>query len=268
MKFSVLMSLYIKEKPEFLDDCFKSLHLQTVNPDEIVLVIDGEITDELILIIHKWQEVMNVKVFPLPNNVGLGKALHFGLGKCVNNLVARMDTDDICELNRFEKQIEAFKLNPDLSICGSYITEVDPFTLECISVRKVPLSNKDIYKQILKSNPFNHMTVMYNKKHIIQVGNYKHLPFMEDWYLWLRLVNSGFEGLNIPVCLVKARTGESMLTRRSGFEYIKSEWLITKKKIALINNSTCKSLYYFIKRSIPRLFPQKIIYLFYKISRM
>ncbi|MCF0114853.1 MAG: glycosyltransferase, partial [Erysipelotrichaceae bacterium] len=106
-KFSVLMSLYYKEKPENLRQCLDSLLNQTVLPDEITIVKDGPLTDELEEVLKEYKDI-NPDLYtfvPLETNHGLGLALAEGIKVCRNELVARMDTDDISVSNRFEKQL-------------------------------------------------------------------------------------------------------------------------------------------------------------------
>lgn len=267
MKFSALLSLYHSEKPESLNQCLSSLYNQTVKADEVILVIDGPISETLFNIALKWKQDLNIKIYPLEKNMGLGKALNYGLNHCNYELVARMDTDDICLPNRFSQQLEFFDNNPSFDICGSHIEEFEEENLTTISVRKVGLTNTEILKQLPYRNPFNHMTVMYKKSSIIKVGGYQHLPWMEDWYLWLRLLNNGFKGANLDCVLVKARTGQNMLLRRRGKKYVKSEWDMTKHKINYGLIPTYLAIFIFFKRALPRIFPKYILRIVYALSR-
>ena len=110
--FSVLLSLYHKENFLALDQCFQSIWKdQTIHPNEIVFVLDGSIGEELNQCVLKWQKIIGepLKVIPLSQNVGLGKALNEGLKSCSNEWVFRMDTDDICVEKRFEYQLQFIK---------------------------------------------------------------------------------------------------------------------------------------------------------------
>ena len=265
--FSVLMSLYYAEQPHYLDCCLYSLSCQLVPPNEIVIVFDGPLPAELELIVDKWCKTLNIVIIRLPENVGLGKALNIGIQSCSYELVARMDTDDICRVNRFLEQIKMFKTDPDLSICGTNISEFEDDVSNVISQRKLPLSHVNIIKSSSILNPFNHMTVMYKKSHIQKVGGYKHMPSMEDWYLWLRLLAAGYKGVNLADVLVDARTGMAMMSRRSGLGYIKSEWMLTKVKVGLKMSSVPKALVIFLIRSIPRLLPKWLLLKVYILSR-
>ena len=270
MKFSVLMSIYVKEKEEYFNSAMLSIwDFQTVKPDEIILVQDGPLTNDLYESIERWSAKLSgvLKIVELEQNVGLGDALNLGLEHCSNELVARMDADDICDAERFSKQIDTFQNDTSLSICGTNILEFEGDINNVISTRCLPQLYSDILIASIKLNPFNHMSVMYKKSHIQNVGGYKHLPWMEDWYLWLRLMASGYKGINIPEYLVNARTGMSMISRRSGLKYIKSEWKLTKIKINLKLTSKSNACLIFIIRAIPRILPKVLLNRLYLFSR-
>lgn len=267
MDYSVLMSVYYKEADGNLHRCLASIYLQSVGPKEVILVLDGKLTDKLYSTIEYWEAKLPIITVPLDNNVGLGKALNIGLERCSCELVARMDTDDICMPFRFQKQVEEFKKDPTLDICGTYIIEFDSVPNQIISTRVLPTSNDDIVKKCCWINPFNHMTIMYKKSAVERAGGYKHMPWMEDWYLWLRMISVDSKCLNIPEFLVKARTGVGMIERRSGFTYIKSEWMLTKVKVALSLTCWPKSFFIFIVRAVPRVLPKKVLLSLYLIVR-
>jgi glycosyltransferase involved in cell wall biosynthesis len=265
--FSVLMSLYNAEKAKYLEECLSSLNSQEVKATEVVLVLDGPIHSELLEVIRRWEAPLNIVVVPLKHNVGLGKALNYGLHKCNFELVARMDTDDICDPSRFKKQILAFNNSPNLSICGTGIREFQSTVSNVISYRIPPLSSEDILLDCINKNPFNHMTVMYKKSHVMSVGSYRDLPWMEDWYLWLRMLEHGYEGINLDDNLVSARTGIAMISRRSGLKYIVSEWKLTNIKVDLNFTSWPVAFKIFIMRSFPRLLPKSLLLRLYTYSR-
>lgn len=218
---SILMSVYIKEKPEYLRTSLKSAINQTVRVKEIVLVLDGPITDQLQSVVEECQKECSdlIKLFPLKENVGLGKALAIGVEKCKYDLVARMDTDDIMIPTRIEKQIAEFTSDLDLTIVGSNIDEFYDSPESIVGRRVVPETNEEICNFSKKRNPFNHMTVMFKKSAVLDVGNYQPMMGFEDYYLWVRLLKAGYKGKNIQESLVFARTGEDMYARRGGKKY-------------------------------------------------
>lgn len=230
--FSILMSLYIKEKPEYVDECFKSLLRQTVHANEWVIVEDGPLTDEMYRLLDKYQSKYPylIKRVPIKKNQGLGLALRTGICECSNELIARMDTDDIAREDRFEKQLDAFQKDSNLDICGSHIIEFERIKENILAKRNVPLNHSDIVKYQKIRSAFNHMTVMYKKSAVLKAGNYEHCPLMEDDMLWVRMILSGAKCANINDYLVYARTGTAMVERRGGWQYYK-KYREGKKKI-------------------------------------
>lgn len=222
-KFSVLMSLYIKEKPEYFRACMESVLSQTVMPDEIVIVKDGPVTEELDAVLNEYvcQNPSLYTIVPLEMNLGLGFALAEGIFHCTNELVARMDTDDICRKDRFELQLAEFQKNPQLDICGSHIVEFESDVNNIVAQRKVPLTDKDIKKYQKRRDGVNHMTVMYKKSKVLAAGNYQSCMLMEDTYLWVRMILAGATFMNIDDSLVYARIGKDMYERRGGWAYFK-----------------------------------------------
>lgn len=220
---SVLMSLYIKEKPEYVEECFQSLLRQTVQANEWVVVEDGPLTDGLYEVLDKYEKEYPglIKRVPRPVNQGLGIALQAGVPECSNELIARMDTDDICREDRFEKQLAEFAKDPDLDIIGSNIDEFEDTPQDIVASRNVPLTDAEIKKYQKRRDGFNHMTVMYKKSAVLGAGNYQPCPLMEDTYLWVRMMKNGVKCKNIGEPLVFARIGKDMFNRRGGWAYFK-----------------------------------------------
>jgi glycosyltransferase involved in cell wall biosynthesis len=217
------MSLYIKEKPEYVEECFQSLLRQTVQANEWVVVEDGPLTDGLYEVLDKYEKEYPglIKRVPRPVNQGLGIALQAGVPECSNELIARMDTDDICREDRFEKQLAEFAKDPDLDIIGSNIDEFEDTPQDIVASRNVPLTDAEIKKYQKRRDGFNHMTVMYKKSAVLGAGNYQPCPLMEDTYLWVRMMKNGVKCKNIGEPLVFARIGKDMFNRRGGWAYFK-----------------------------------------------
>jgi len=269
VKFSVLMSIYNKENPEYFNRCMKSIwDEQTIKPDEIVLVEDGLLNEQLYNIIEKWQNKLG-KIFKrvfLKQNVGTGKAKNEGLKYCSYELIAIMDTDDISLPKRFEKQLEIFKTN-NIDVCGSWVSEFEDYETNIISFRKVPKSHEKIVEFAKKRMPVNHPSIMYKKNIALNAGGYKHMLWFEDYYLMVRMILNGAKFYNIQEPLVKMRIGYEQLKRRSGFRYIQAEikFLITIKQEGFLNNyEFIRNLFF---RLIARLMPKFFLKQIYKILR-
>lgn len=227
------MSVYCKEQAEYFDLSLDSiLNHQTLRPNEFVLVCDGDLTPELEGVIKKYRDYFPqiFKVYRKENG-GLGKALNFGLQKCSYSLVARADSDDICVADRFEKQVKYFEDHPEVGIISSYIDEFNNDWTKPIHIKKLPLTHEELYKMAKFRNPLNHMAIMMRKDGVINIGSYRHIPYIEDYELWVRAINNGIKIGNIGEVLVHARTGNGMVQRRGTKKYIKSWHLMNKDMI-------------------------------------
>lgn len=223
MNYSVLMSVYKKEKVEHFIQAVDSLLNQTIRPEQIVLVRDGGVYEELQHVIDNY--VIDYPTLftylPLEQNGGLGNALRYGLTYCRNELVGRMDTDDISAPDRFERQLEFMINNPDVDIVGGNISEFINEPTEIVDYRIVPQTHEEIKMYLKSRNPFNHMTVMFEKTALEKVGSYESFYLFEDWYLWLKMYLSGAKFANINVVLVNVRISD-MANRRGGLRYYRS----------------------------------------------
>ena len=220
--FSVLMSVYRKESPEFLRQALDSVFDQTAVPAEVVLVEDGPLTDELYALLDDYgRSHPELKRVPLPENRGLGLALQEGILHCSNELVARMDTDDISVATRFERQLAEFEKNPGIDICGSHIKEFEGTPDHIVAERRVPLTHDGCKRYQRRRDAFNHVSVMFRKTAVLKAGNYQHCPLMEDTLLWANMFKTGATAMNIDDYLVLVRIGKDMYERRGGMAYFK-----------------------------------------------
>lgn len=220
-EYSVLMSVYHKEKPNYLRQAIESIQAQTFPTDDFVLVCDGALNSELDAVIAAKQQEMGdtLTVVRLKKNCGLGNALNEGIRYCKNELIARMDSDDISYPERCEKQIAVFNMQPNVSICSSAVEEFVTSPYEVESKRVLPETNDEIVEFAKKRNPFNHPCVMYKKSAVEAVGSYQDFYLLEDYYLWLRMLMAGYKGYNIQTPLLHMRAGTDMYKRRAGRKY-------------------------------------------------
>lgn len=228
MEYSVLMTVYGKDNPEYFRKALMSMVKQTKKPDEIVLVKDGPVTDELQSVIDKIDEKnpnLIVQV-PLPKNKGLGLALNEGIKVCKNELLARMDSDDISLPTRCEKQVAEFEKNPKLDIVGCPVIEFVGEPNNKVGKRNVPLDNESIHKYCKKRDPFNHPTVMYRKSKVEAVGCYGNLRKNQDTDLWIKMLENGAVCKNLPEYLLRFRFDEGTYKKRKN-------WLNTKLLIEI-----------------------------------
>ena len=214
-KYSVLMSLYKKEKPEHLRLALNSMLNQTVAPEEIVLVEDGPLTEELYAVLDEYPMLHRVKN---ETNLGLGLALNVGLKECRNELVARMDTDDCSKPERCEKQLARFAEKPYLAIVGSHIDEFVGDVSNVISQRIVPTTSEEIYKFAKRRSAFNHPAVMYSKTAVLANGGYADLKRNQDVDLFGRMQYRGYKAENIDEALLWFRSSDELAKRRKSWQ--------------------------------------------------
>lgn len=220
-EYSVLMSVYHKEKPEYLKQAMESIQTQTLSTNDFVLVCDGPLNEGLDAVIAAKQQEMGetLNVVRLTKNGGLGNALNEGIKHCKNELVARMDSDDIAYHDRCEKQMTVFNTHLEVSICSGIVEEftTDPNTVD--TKRVPPETHAEIVEFAKKRNPFNHPCVMYKKSAVEAAGSYQDFYLLEDYYLWLRMLMAGYQGYNIQEPLLHMRAGSDMYLRRAGWKY-------------------------------------------------
>jgi glycosyltransferase involved in cell wall biosynthesis len=226
MNYSVLMSIYHKEHPDYFQISVESMLNQTIPPNEIVIVKDGPLSSELEIILNKLKKDHRIKVISFEKNQGLGKALEVGLLACENEFIARMDTDDISKENRCEKQLALFYKDPKLSLVGTSISEFIDEPTNIVSFRRVPEEDHDIKKYMKTRSPFNHPSVMFRKSEVLKSGNYKHWNLNEDYYLWIRMLLNNCKFANIDEPLLNMRINEDTFLRRGGWAYF-----ITQKRL-------------------------------------
>ena len=218
MKFSVLMSVYKNDNPQFLKLALESIFdNQVLKPDEIVIVFDGPLTAELESVLFSFRIGKEdiVKFYPQPINQGLGEALRIGSEKCIGEYILRMDSDDISNPERFLKQIEYIKKHPEIDVLGTDIAEFQHSLDEKKRVRTCPQYHEGIIKMAKVRNPMNHVTTCIKRSSLINSGGYISLLYLEDYYLWLRMIVSGCKFANILEPLVFVRVGNGFDLKRS-----------------------------------------------------
>ncbi|MFQ9309622.1 MAG: glycosyltransferase [Paraclostridium sordellii] len=232
MKYSVLMTVYKNDNPKYFRKSIMSMITQTKTPDEMIIVKDGPISGELQNTINgidkKFPNI--IRQVQLEENVGLGLALNEGLKLCRNDLVARMDADDISINTRCELQLKEFEMDNDLDIVGCSVDEFIDDEENVISSRIVPISNEDIHKFAKQRDPFNHPTVMYRKSKVLGCGGYSDLRKNQDTDLWIKMLSNGCKAKNLKESLVLFRFDENTYKRRKN-------WMNTKLLIKIRYNA-------------------------------
>jgi glycosyltransferase involved in cell wall biosynthesis len=224
MGVSVLISVYKRENPVFLDKAIESIwDYQTLRPDEIVLIKDGELTSELEFIINKWVVLIgtSLKIIELRQNVGLALALNEGLKSCNFEYIARMDSDDISTPDRFKEQQLFLDANPLIDVVGTYICEIDENDYLLKDVVKLPLFHDDLLCFFKKRNPLIHPSTMFRRSFFDKAGVYSNeLMLAEDFHLWYKGFLAGCIYANIPIIGLEFRRTRDFYLRRRGLKKI------------------------------------------------
>jgi len=219
--FSVLMSVYDKERPEWFRAALDSVLTQTCQPGEVLIMQDGPLTDELYAVLDEYKaKYPCIRTIAMEEHVYLGRALAAGVEACRYELIARMDTDDLAVPERFALQLEFMDKHPEIAAVGGYMEEFFDGS-DFRQIKTMPLTPDEVCRYARYRNPLNHMTVMFRRSAVLEAGNYRHFPFLEDYDLWVRMLGKGFALANIPEILVEARTSEALYKRRGGWSYFK-----------------------------------------------
>lgn len=249
--YSVLMSVYFKEKPEWLDYSISSMMNQTIVPNEFVLVEDGPLTKGLEEVVNKYVKKYPkiFKVVKIEKNGGLGPALKLGIEKCKNEFIARMDSDDYSLPERIEKELEIFEKYPDVGIVGTNVSEFIDSIDNVVCDTILPETNEEIVKFSKRRCPFSHPSVMFKKSEVINAGNYREYYLCEDYDMWLRMLRNDCKCYNIQESLVCMRVGEDFYKRRGGWKYMKT---ILKFKNELLKTGYF-TLFDYLKSTVPHI---------------
>lgn len=223
LKLSVLMPIYGGESPLYLAQCLESLKAQSLPADEILIVKDGPLGEHLEVVLREYETELPIRTLELARNQGLGAAARLGVEQCRNELIARMDSDDLCVPRRFEIQVAYIESHPETDIVGGFIREFDSDYRSGLASRKVPSEHRAICALAKRRNPMNHMTVLFRRTAVLAAGNYRTWFGFEDYDLWVRMIRNGARFHNLEDVLVLARCGNGMQTRRGGWDYLRRE---------------------------------------------
>ncbi|KAM9861895.1 glycosyltransferase [Leucobacter sp. BZR 635] len=267
-EFSLLLPVYAGDDPSFLRLAFESsVDAQTLRPSEAVIVQDGPVTEALTRELARIEQAspIPVRIVRLPENLGLTGALNAGLDACKYPVVARMDADDVSAPERFARQWDLLAEGYDLVGTGMAEFESDPEVI--VSVRIPPSGSAQIRDHARTHNPFNHPTMMYRVAALDAVGRYQPFGKMEDYWLGIRLIDSGARVENIAEPLVKYRVGAGAFARRGGWQEAKTEWALQREMLRMgfvtrgqyLRNVVVKGVYRLMPASLKRVLFRRFV---------
>lgn len=260
MNLSVLMSVYKNDSAEELRESLESLCSQIRPAEQVVLVRDGTIGDELESVISDYSAKLPLCAVGYEENHGLAYALNYGMDYCTCDLIARMDADDICYPQRFEKQVSQFESDSGLKILGTGIEEFYSSSSGDVirNIRLYPEYTTGKSKTLYKGTPLAHPTVMIRADVLKQYKyNLNNQKYSQDIELWFRLLLKGFEIRTIQEPLLHFRITDKTFTRRN-ISKAKTELKIYMTSLYRLNGFSILLIYPLI-RFCSRLLPVSLI---------
>jgi glycosyltransferase involved in cell wall biosynthesis len=266
---TILLSVYEKDSPIYLEECLESIHLQDDKPESVLIVIEGLINTSLQYVINKWERIFrNLDILHVPKQINKFK---FGLPFCLNkgidfiqtNYICKMDSDDICYPNRIKVQREFIIQNPEVDICSSFVDEFDDNSNSIKRVKKVPITHLEILKYARFRNPINGPSMIFKKKAAIAIGGFPEVGSNEDYCFIAKFIMKGYTTANINQSLIKMRAGSNLVSRRMGERYLNGELEALKfiYKTGMFN--TWQFIAHYVGKSIIRRLPFKFNQLLY-----
>lgn len=266
---AVIMSVYRKDKLNFVKESVQSILSQTFTHFHFYLMFDGPVSADIEEYVSNLRD-LRLRLFRSQDNMGLAKALNQLLNVVLNNpeykFIARMDADDISIPERFGLQREFLIRHSDISCVGSWYREIDEDGKQ-LSERKLPIGSEDLRNYYFKRAPFAHPSVMYRRELIEIAGYYpEDTILLEDNVLWGYALQHGLKFANIPEFLFKFRIDKDFFKRRSGIKY-GWNYIISRFKINKRLNSQPGTYLYSLFSGIIRMLPSYLFRFIYKVIR-
>jgi len=223
---SVLVSS-LNTQASYVKECLDSIKAQVgLFNIELVWINDG--SDRLHTMLLKKQlkhfkettRFVTVVYKENDGNKGIGYTLHHGVLMCSNEIIIKMDSDDIMVPDRIIKQMKFMENNPDIHICGAQINMFRGGKERVVDMTRLPTIRWEDFKQRPTHWFVNHPTVCYRKSSIIKAGNYNpELKKMaEDFNLELRMLKMFGAVYNFPEPLLYYRLHPGQVTHKGGSE--------------------------------------------------
>jgi glycosyltransferase involved in cell wall biosynthesis len=267
--FCFLLSVYGKEESSNLEECLSSIFSQTIQPDEVLIIVEGEISSDLRNVLNKYIQIKkNYTIHFLPGQIGplgygLPSCLNYGISVAKSDYIIRIDSDDINSSIRLEATKNFLNQNPKIKLLGSNICEYSEDFSKKLKIRKVPESHSDIVRYSRWRNPFNGPSVVFDRLEAIKLGGYPLVASNEDFCLWALFIRFGLLTHNLQESLVFMRAGSSIIKRRSSIRYIFGEWQSLRYLFGIGHFNLLEYVSHFLIRTFIRILPHRVIALIY-----
>ena len=209
---SVVIPLY--NCAPFLREAIDSLLAQTFTDFELICINDGS-TDDTEAVIKSYND-RRVRYFKNDVNRGLVYTINKGIELSTGELIARMDGDDWCYPERFERQVNFFKQNPEAKVLAATIELMDENGqfIGYWDDEKTATTPAEIRRKLPKDNCIAHPTVMARSAIFRQFKYDARQKQAEDYDLWLRIAAAGISINKLEQPLVKHRIVRNSFTRK------------------------------------------------------
>lgn len=214
---AVSVLLPVRNEEEHLPAALASLFRQSSTDWELVAVDDGSTDGTAAILAEAARRDGRVRVLHRPAE-GVVAALNAGLEACRAPLVARMDGDDVCHPQRFERQVAYMRSHPETAVLGSAVRHFPRPALQggmraYERWQNALLSDGEIRRDLFVESPFAHPSVIFRKDAVVDAGGYQDRGWAEDYDLWLRLATAGARLARLPETLLFWRDRPQRLTR-------------------------------------------------------
>jgi glycosyltransferase involved in cell wall biosynthesis len=256
---SVVMTTYAGDDADELRACLDSVCDQNRNPDEVIVVRDHELPARLTAIVA---DIAATAPFPVRDvavdEQGRGHARKVAVETASSDLVAVIDADDVACSNRLARQVAFLDANPSVDAVGGYVGEFETTPEAVQAVRTVPTDPAAVRRMAYYRSPLNHQTATVRRQAVLDVGNYRHMEYGEDYELWCRMLAHGKTLANVPEVLVKARAN-GLIARRRGLSIARREVRLQRAIVATGFYGWSIALANLTVRIPMRLFPARVL---------
>ncbi|MFL1808995.1 glycosyltransferase [Plesiomonas shigelloides] len=267
---AVAMSVYKSDSANHVDLAIKSILNQSLKDFHLYIEVDGTIDKSLSDLLKRYDTFKSITVNFNKSNKGLAYRLNQVIDKALEtgrfNYIARMDADDISAVDRFHTQVEFLESNPDISVVGSDVIEIDDNGTE-IFYKKMDSNHIDLLSNVIKKCPLNHPSVMFRIEVFNECYRYQtELKNTQDYYLWIDLLASGKKLANINKPLLYFRVNNNFHSRR-GFNKAMNDLRSRFYAFNKLHNISLSNIIHVILLFGLRLSPNPLKKFAYKVMR-
>ena len=266
------MAVYIEDRLDWVEQAISSVLQQTYQNFICIVVIDGDIDDEIYTYLCDVCRQNNQMILVRnSSNLGLSSCMNFVIDWALaqnaeTKYFFRMDSDDISEEDRFTAQIDYFEKHQNVSILGCALKEINEHGV-VVGKRKLPVKHGDIVKFLPKRCSINHPTVAIRFKVFKDGFRYNEaLRNTQDYFLWIELAAAGYQFANLGKKLLQFRRVNDFYKRRGltkSFNEFKARFYAMKA----LKRYTVGDVVYALSVLLLRLMPSKVVKLAYKLDR-